>query len=139
MRRPGEPERPRERGPLVHRSLRHRKIPLEKLDMNNEVIEKFIDLISPLKKSIKEIYLFGSRCRKDWRPDSDYDLLIVLEKKDRVIIDGLYDAVMDVLLSTGRLISLKIFSVSEFSRLKSLSTPFISNVLREGIKIGCHD
>lgn len=107
--------------------------------MNNEIIEKFIDLTSPLKESLKEVYLFGSRCRDDWRPDSDYDMLIVLEKKDRVIIDRLYDAVMDVLLSTGRLISLKIFTVSEFNRLKSLSTPFISNILQEGIKIGSHN
>ncbi len=107
--------------------------------MDNEIINKFLELISPVKGSIKDIYLFGSRCREDWRPDSDYDILIVLEKKDRLIIDRLYDSVMDVLLSTGRLISLKIFSVSEFNRLKSLSTPFISNVLREGIKIGSHN
>ena len=43
---------------------------------------------------------------------------------------------MDVLLDEGRLISLKVFSKSEFSSLKAMNTPFIQNVLREGIKIG---
>jgi len=106
--------------------------------MDNKVIEKFLSMISFLMGDIKEIYLFGSRCRDDWRPDSDYDILIVLEKKDRVIIDRLYDAVMDILLSTGRLISLKIFTTSEFNRLKSVPTPFISNVLERSIKLGSY-
>src|SRR3990167_2120097 len=106
--------------------------------MNDKIVEQFLELIHPLKENIEEIYLFGSRCRDDWRPDSDYDILIVLEKKDRVIIDRLYDAVMDILLSTGRLISLKIFTTSEFNRLKSVPTPFISNVLERSIKLGSY-
>ena len=102
----------------------------------NHIIEMFLKEISPIRKNIKDIYLFGSRCRDDWRPDSDYDILIILERKDRALVDKLYDAVMDVLLSTGRLISLKIFTMAEFNRLKDIPTPFISNVLQEGIKLG---
>lgn len=88
------------------------------------------------KKQLKGVYLFGSRCRDDWRPDSDYDILIILEKRDRKVIDKLYDAVMEVLLSSGRLVSLKIFTAAEFERLKGLQMPFISNVIKEGIEIG---
>jgi len=102
----------------------------------DEVIGMFLDRISPLRGEIEQIYLFGSRSRGDWRPDSDYDLLIVLKRKDGRIVDGLYDGVMDVLLSTGRLISLKIFTRSEFDRLRSIPTPFMQNLMREGIKIG---
>ena len=104
--------------------------------MSDSIIKEFLKMISPLMDDIEEMYLFGSRCRDNWRPDSDYDILIVLKRKDRIVIDRLYDSVMDVLLSTGRLISLKIFTVSEFNRLKSIPTPFVSNVLKEGIKIG---
>jgi len=107
--------------------------------MNDKIVEQFLELIHPLKENIEEIYLFGSRCRDDWRPDSDYDILIVLEKKDRVIIDGLYDAVIDILLSTTKLVSLKIFTSSEFNRLKSIPTPFMSNVTTKGIKLGIHN
>jgi predicted nucleotidyltransferase len=104
--------------------------------MNDDVVSTFLNAIAVLNHHIAEIYQFGSRCRDDWRPDSDYDILIVLNRKDREVIDKLYDAVMDVLLSTGRLISLKIFSLSEFNRLKAIPTPFMQNVLREGKKIG---
>ncbi len=107
--------------------------------MKDEIVSTFISVISPLSYHIKEIYQFGSRCRQDWRPDSDYDILIVLEKKDREVISKLYDAVINILLSTGKLISLKIFTQTEFNRLKSIPTPFIRNVLKEGIKIGQSD
>ena len=107
--------------------------------MNDKIVNQFLALIQPCIADIEEIYLFGSRCRDDWRPDSDYDILIILVKKDRVIIDKLYDAVMEILLSTTKLISLKIFTSSEFNRLKSIPTPFISNVVTKGIKLGIHN
>lgn len=107
--------------------------------MNDKTVDQFLELIQPCIADIEEIYLFGSRCRDDWLPDSDYDILIVLGKKDRVIIDRLYDAVMDILLSTTKLVSLKIFTSSEFNRLKSIPTPFISNVTTKGIKHGIHN
>lgn len=107
--------------------------------MRDKVVENFLELIKPVAEHIAEIYLFGSWCRDDWRHDSDYDLLIILKQKDRFIIDQLYGAVMEILLSTARLISLKIFTISEFNRLKSMQTPFINNVLKEGIKLGCNN
>lgn len=106
--------------------------------MHDAVITKFLEAISGLNNQVKEMYLFGSRSREDWSPDSDYDILVIVEKKEREIIDSLYDGVMDILLSTGSLISLKIFTVSEYNRLKSIPTPFMKNVLSEGIKIGHH-
>lgn len=111
----------------------------ENFQVNDEVITGFLNSISPLMDSIKGIYLFGSRCRDDWRPDSDYDILIVFDKKERQLIDRCYDAVMDVLLETGKLVSLKIFSLSEFNHFKSIPTPFIENVLKEGVQIGKQD
>lgn len=104
--------------------------------MNDEVIKKFLEGINPVKEKVKLMYLYGSRTRDDWKPDSDYDILIVLEKKDRKVISTLYDSVIDILISTGRLISLKIFTESEYNRLSSIPTPFMSNVLKEGISIG---
>ncbi len=104
--------------------------------MNNKIVERFLNLIAPDKGRIKYIYLFGSRARNDWKPDSDYDIFIVVDKRDGEIVDRFYDAVMEILLDTGALISLKIFSLSEFHRLKNLKTPFINNILKEGKKLG---
>jgi predicted nucleotidyltransferase len=107
--------------------------------MHDDIIGQFLRGVSEINLKIKEMYLFGSRSREDWRPDSDYDILIVLEKKDRETISKLYDAVIDILISTGKLISLKIFSESEYNRLKSIPTPFMSNVLNEGKRIGINN
>ncbi len=106
---------------------------------SDPIVSQFLKLISPLTDDINDIYLFGSRCREDWRPDSDYDILIVFKKKNKESINKLYDAVMDILLDTGRLISLKIFTLPEFNRLKSIPTPFMQNILKEGIRLGIHN
>jgi len=105
----------------------------------DSVIKGFLSMVAPLTENIEEIYLFGSRCREDWRPDSDYDILIVVKKKDKELVSRFYDAVTDILLDTGKLISLKIFTVSEFNRLRSIPTPFMHHVITEGIKLGSHD
>lgn len=104
--------------------------------MVDDVLRRFLGMIEPIKENIRDIYLFGSRTRLDWRPDSDYDVLVLLERKEREIIDRLYDAVMDTLLETGQLISLKIFSRIEFERLRSMQTPFSIRIMKEAIKIG---
>ena len=89
-----------------------------------------------MRPRIKRIVLFGSRAKGTERPDSDYDLLLVVTQKDDELVDVLYEAVMDVLLAHGRLVSLKIFQEKEFARLQALQSPFMQHVEREGILVG---
>ncbi len=104
----------------------------------DEIVEKFVKGIEEagLKKGIEKMYLFGSRARGDERPDSDYDFLIVTSHPSREFRNMLYDIVIDIFLETGRDISLKIYKTHEFQRLRRMRTPFMENVLTEGIKIG---
>lgn len=105
--------------------------------MKDPILVKFIEQLADLKDKIKRIYLFGSRARGNERPDSDYDLLLVVDNDfSQVDKNLLYDRVLDILLATSRLISLKIFKKEEFKRLCLLETPFMRHVLKEGIKIG---
>ena len=80
--------------------------------------------------------LFGSRARGTHQLDSDYDLLLVVAKKDAALLDALYEAVMDVLLAHGRLVSLKMYEEREFARLRALHTPFMKHIETEGIPVG---
>lgn len=100
------------------------------------ILEDFLLRITPVRDRIKRIVLFGSRAKGTERSDSDYDLLLIVTQKDGLLIDVLYEAVMDVLLSHGRLVSLKIFPEQEFARLQALQTPFAQHVEREGILVG---
>lgn len=104
--------------------------------MKDPVLKAFVEGIKPYRNKIREIYLFGSRARGDYRPDSDYDLLVVTRKKDLALKDKIYDVVTDVSLESRRDLSLKFFPAREFDRLKAIPSRFISYVLKEGIKIG---
>ncbi|MBI5701426.1 nucleotidyltransferase domain-containing protein [Candidatus Saganbacteria bacterium] len=99
------------------------------------VVNNFLDRISALRPSISSMYLFGSHARGTARPDSDYDILIVAPKKNKELKSKLYDAVMDIELEKGADISLKVLKQDQFDRLREFNTPFIKNVLKEGIKI----
>src|SRR5262245_14307136 len=100
------------------------------------ILAEFLDRIAGVRAGIERIVLFGSRARGDHRPDSDYDLLVVVERRDSLIIDALYEAVMDILLGHGRLVSLKIFETRELARLQGLGAPFVSRVAAEGVTVG---
>ncbi|MDO8748544.1 MAG: nucleotidyltransferase domain-containing protein [Candidatus Omnitrophota bacterium] len=102
------------------------------------VIKQFLDGLERLglKQKIEKVYLFGSRAKGIERPDSDYDLLIVSSLPDKEFKSKIYDIAVDILLETGRDVSLKIFKTEEFNRLCRMRTPFTQNVLKEGIRIG---
>ena len=105
--------------------------------ISDPIVDRFLERCREMGEKIQAVYLFGSRAKGTARPDSDYDLLLVvgvgfsLDDKD-----VLYDGVMEILLDTGRLVSLKIFREPEFHRLCELRTPFMTHVLTEGIKVG---
>lgn len=107
--------------------------------MSDPILDRFLAGCRPVRDKIHAMYLFGSRAKGTARPDSDYDLLLVvsdefsLEDKD-----SLYDAVMDILLETGRLVSLKIFTEQAFQRLRDMATPFMTHVLTEGLTATTH-
>ncbi len=105
--------------------------------MDDKIIGKFRAGLKPFGEKIRAVYLFGSRARGTERPDSDYDILLVvspvfsLDDKDRI-----YDTVMDILLETGRLVSLKFFKQKDFDRLSAMETPFMRHIHREGVLLG---
>ena len=105
--------------------------------MTDPIIQRFLKKAGSIKQKIQAVYLFGSRARGTERPDSDHDLLLVVREDFSLSEkDALYDQVIDILLDTGRLVSLKIFKQTNFQRLRDLNTPFVSRVLAEGVQVG---
>ena len=100
------------------------------------VIQTFLRRTTPIRARIEKMILFGSRARGDDRPYSDYDILVVVPEKERALVDALYEATMDVLYETQRLISLKIYRKADFEKFAALPTPFIRNVLSDGVILG---
>ena len=103
---------------------------------DDPTLKVFLASLSGVRNRILKIVLFGSRVRGDEKPYSDYDLLIVVEQRDRDILDAVHDAVMDAVVATGRVVSPKIFRLRDFNRFSAIPTPFFKNVLKEGISLG---
>ncbi len=82
-----------------------------------------------------EVKLFGSKARGDARKDSDIDVLVITATGDWRTSDVIYSIVTDILLEDGICISPKIINKKDYDRLYKMGTPFIRNVIREGITI----
>lgn len=100
------------------------------------ILQDFLLRIRGIRSRIRQLTLFGSRARGDHRLESDYDILVVVPRKEPEVLDLLYEAVLEVLLTHGRLISLKVVPEAEFIRLRELQTPFMTHIAVEGKPLG---
>ena len=105
-----------------------------------------MDINAPILQQIKNsiwttdpkatMFLYGSYARGDYSPDSDIDILILLDKdkitnEDRERIGyPLYD----IQLETETLISPRIVSLKQWET-KHRITPFYKNIAREGVRL----
>ncbi|MCF8233180.1 MAG: nucleotidyltransferase domain-containing protein [Bacteroidales bacterium] len=82
-----------------------------------------------------EVILYGSRARGDERADSDWDILVLTNYPvDFAIEDKFRDALFDLELETGEVLTLFVYSKKEWQERQRFS-PFYHNVQREGIEI----
>ena len=82
---------------------------------------------------IRHIFLFGSRARGDYRPDSDYDLLIIVDSRDRDLLSSIRKTEWSMLDAHDTLFSSVVYDISEWERKKHF--PLGVNVIREGVPL----
>jgi len=102
--------------------------------MNQQIFQE----IQTLKRQIlpnEKVILFGSQARGDARPDSDWDLLVLLNKKKKTFEDeDIYGyPFAEMGLKHKTYISVKIYTENDWKKRKP--TPFYKNVRKEGILI----
>ena len=100
-----------------------------------EIVKQIQQAIRQTDPSATAI-LFGSEARGDARPDSDIDVLVLLEgeKRDLRRESAMSGALYDVELASGILVSPMIMLRSQWEN-RPFKTPFYINVMNEGVKI----
>ena len=101
-----------------------------------QAVKAFISAIKKdLKDQLIETKIFGSKVRGDCSQDSDIDILIVLTKRSKLLIDTLYEKLLDIELEYDSKISLTIFSQAEYEQNVAAHTPFIESLAHEGVTL----
>jgi len=92
-------------------------------------------LIYHLNRRLVEVYLFGSRARGDFTPDSDLDLLIILEADDWETKDKVRFVAADVSLEYDVLINTHILSRARWEKMAHQQATLWREVQRDGVPL----
>ena len=102
-------------------------------------MNKSENILVVIKKLVEErdssakIYLYGSRAKGNAHKDSDWDLLILLnrEKITSEIENEITSPLYDLEFETGEVISPMVYTLKEWNTKYNV-TPFYKNVMKEG-------
>ncbi|GAB6173681.1 nucleotidyltransferase domain-containing protein [Paradesulfitobacterium aromaticivorans] len=101
-----------------------------------KAIEEFSRTIKrKLASNIKDVRLFGSVARGNGTPESDIDILVLVEKEDKLTDDTIMDSAVDVNLNYDVVISPIIMTVSHYTNQLFKETAFYYALEQEGVSI----
>ena len=102
--------------------------------MTDQVVREFVgELRGRLGSSVRRIFLFGSRAREDSREDSDYDMLVVVDRRTPEVRSIILEIESNLMNRYGVLVATILRSEEEW--LRSQGFPLVLNVAREGVSL----
>ncbi len=101
---------------------------VDEKDLLNKMVRRITE-----KYPTKAIILFGSRARGNYKPWSDYDLLIIADFKEKYLdrIKSILDLIADIPLP----IEPHPYTLEEAINMLKKGNPIIVDALEEGIKL----
>jgi predicted nucleotidyltransferase len=113
---------------------------IEKAHWNNAAADR--QLLAECKAAIREVVpeagliLYGSRARGDAQEDSDYDLLVLVDREvDMDLERAIVDRLVPLEVQTGKVLTVLIYSRSQWDSALYRAMPFHKNVTREGVPV----
>ncbi len=106
-----------------------------KLEKEEEkALQRFKEILAEqFGREIVSVHLFGSKARGDAHSESDIDLLVVTQREDWRLKEQIGKVATKILLDYGVYLSVKVLGKSVHQKLVNVDSPFIRNILREGI------
>ena len=80
-----------------------------------------------------DVILFGSQARGDAHPDSDIDVVVILDRADAEALSDVRGLAFDIWLSHHVLLSIRAFSQASWQALAARGSLFFRTVTRDGI------
>lgn len=104
--------------------------------MNSDSILERISKTIHKNDPFAEAYLFGSRARGTSKPNSDWDILILIDgsKVTNEIEDKFRGDLYDIELASGQVISIFVYSKDFWKNNRDFS-PLFRNVQKDGIRL----
>jgi len=106
----------------------------EVVDLLQEFQKRISESVRPY---IRQLILFGSAAREEDQPESDVDVLVLLDEKSQEREETLREAAYQAMWTCDfqRLLSLKILSFTEYEDRLAKGYSFYQNVEREGVRL----
>jgi predicted nucleotidyltransferase len=101
-----------------------------------EFLQEFkAKLLRSYPNRIKRVSLFGSRATRKAREYSDYDVFIMVDRKDRQITDGIFDLAYDIYVESDLTIDISPVIMTEeyFQNRLSQERKIAEDIQKEGI------
>ena len=101
----------------------------------DEILKRIKEIILEIEPDAR-IILYGSRARGNPHPESDWDIVILLNKDivSKETENSISDNLFDLELETGEVISPMVYTIKDWNS-KYRVTPFYYNVTKDGILI----
>lgn len=113
---------------------------IERADCNEAMVNR--RLLAECKAAVREaalgadLILYGSRARGDAREDSDYDLLVLVDREvDMDLERAIVDRLVPLEVRTGKVLTVLVYSRTQWDSALYRAMPFHKNVTGEGVAI----
>lgn len=105
-------------------------------DPMNKAIKEFSTLLKKqLGPKLLDTRLFGSVARGTFTPESDIDILVIIQDENKITRDTIIETAVDINLKYDVVISPVIISAERFSGPLFQETYFYKSIQKEGISL----